>query len=144
MKNIDVAIASSEEIKEKLVRNDFIYVSGGNTFFLLQELKRSGADKIIKEQVDSGKLNIGESAGAIVASPNIEYVRFMDDQEQATNMNTYEGLNLVKFYPVPHYIDEPLKDAATDLIAHYDPMLNLLRISNKQVIEVKENDVVIR
>ncbi|WP_335870932.1 Type 1 glutamine amidotransferase-like domain-containing protein [Bacillus sp. 2205SS5-2] len=143
VEELDVAVATQEEIKEKLERNDFIYVSGGNTFFLLQELRRSGADKIIKEQVDSGKLYIGESAGAIVTSPNIEYVRFMDDKEKATNLNTFEGLNLVGFYPVPHCINEPFKDAASDLIVHYGSTLNLLPISNTQVIEVKENNVVV-
>ena len=38
------------------------YKTGGNTFFLLQELKRKGVDKIISKQVKLGKLYIGESA----------------------------------------------------------------------------------
>lgn len=143
LEELDVAVASPEEIKEKLERNDFIYVSGGNTFFLLQELRRSGADKIIKEQVDSGKLYIGESAGAIVTSPNIEYIRFMDDKEKATQLKTFEGLNLVEFYPVPHYSNEPFKASALALIAHYGSKINLLPISNTQVIKVKENDVIV-
>lgn len=143
LEELDVAVASPEEIKEKLERNDFIYVSGGNTFFLLQELRRSGADKIIKEQVDSGKLYIGESAGAIVTSPNIEYIRFMDDKEKATQLKTFEGLNLVEFYPVPHYSNEPFKASASALIAHYGSTVNLLPISNTQVIKVKENDVIV-
>ncbi|WP_252346614.1 Type 1 glutamine amidotransferase-like domain-containing protein, partial [Listeria monocytogenes] len=40
-------------------KNDFIYVTGGNTFFLLQELKRTGADKLILEEIAKGKLYIG-------------------------------------------------------------------------------------
>ncbi|WP_342537522.1 Type 1 glutamine amidotransferase-like domain-containing protein [Sporosarcina sp. FSL K6-3508] len=143
LEELDVAAASPKEIKEKLERNDFIYISGGNTFFLLQELRRSGADKIIKEQVNSGKLYIGESAGAIVTSPNIEYVRFMDNKEKATNLKTFEGLNLVEFYPVPHYSNEPFKDSATATITQYNSTLNLLPISNTQAIKVKENDVVV-
>lgn len=143
LEELDVAAASPEEIKEKLERNDFIYISGGNTFFLLQELRRSGADKIIKEQVNSGKLYIGESAGAIVTSPNIEYVRFMDNKEKATKLKTFEGLNLVEFYPVPHYSNEPFKDSATATITQYNSTLNLLPISNTQAIKVKENDVVV-
>jgi len=54
------------EILDKLEKNDYIYISGGNTFFLLQELQRTGADKIISRQIEAGKLYIGESAGAIV------------------------------------------------------------------------------
>lgn len=143
LEELDVAVASHEEIKEKLERNDFIYVSGGNTFFLLQELRKSGADKIIKEQVDLGKMYIGESAGAIVTSPNIEYIRFMDDKEKANQLKTFEGLNLMNFYPVPHYGNEPFKDSASAIIAHYGSTLNLLPISNTQVINVKEKDVIV-
>ena len=86
---------------------------------------------------------IGESAGAIVTSPNIEYVRFMDNKEKATKLRTFEGLNLVEFYPVPHYSNEPFKDSAMATITHYDSTLNLLPISNTQAIKVKENDVVV-
>ncbi|MEK5485128.1 Type 1 glutamine amidotransferase-like domain-containing protein [Lysinibacillus sp. FSL M8-0355] len=143
IEDLDVAVGSPEEIKEKLERNDFIYVSGGNTFFLLQELRKSGADKIIKEQVDSGKMYIGESAGAIITSPNIEYIRFMDDKEKATQLKTFEGLNLMKFYPVPHYSNDPFKESASAIIAHYSSTLNLLPISNTQVIKVKENEVIV-
>ena len=44
---LDISTASHEEITNKLTKNDYIYISGGNTFFLLQELRRSGADKIL-------------------------------------------------------------------------------------------------
>ena len=46
---LDVSSASRDEIVGKLERGDYIYVSGGNTFFLLQELKRTGADLLIAE-----------------------------------------------------------------------------------------------
>ena len=64
-----------EEISSILHKCDYIYITGGNTFFLLQELKRKGVDKIISKQVKLGKLYIGESAGAIIASPDAEYMR---------------------------------------------------------------------
>ena len=33
---------SKEEVATRLCANDYIYITGGNTFFLLQELKRTG------------------------------------------------------------------------------------------------------
>lgn len=51
---LEITKASTSEIRDKLQANDFIYVSGGNTFFLLQELKRSGADKIIMPGPERG------------------------------------------------------------------------------------------
>lgn len=144
VEELDISVASSQEIKEKLERNDFIYVSGGNTFYLLQELRKSGADKIITYQVHSGKLYIGESAGSIITSPNIEYVKFMDDIGKATTLKSYEGLNFINVYPVPHYNNEPFKGAASDLMAHYNSKLNLVPISNTQVIQVEKNKIVVR
>lgn len=144
VEELDISVAPSQEIKETLERNDYIYVSGGNTFYLLQELRKSGADKIITDQVHSGKLYIGESAGSIITSPNIEYVKFMDDTGKATTLKSFEGLNFINVYPVPHYNNEPFKDAASDLMAHYDSKLNLVPISNTQVIQVEKNKIVVR
>ena len=63
---LEVSTASQEEIVDSLKRNDVIFVGGGNTFFLLQELRRSGADQILIREVEKGKLYIGGSAGCRV------------------------------------------------------------------------------
>ena len=69
---LDVAEASAEEIEASLSRGDLIYVSGGNTFYLLQELQRKGADKLILREIEGGKPYIGESAGTMILAPSIE------------------------------------------------------------------------
>ena len=79
----------------------------GNTFFLLSELKRTGADKIIAEEINNGKLYIGESAGAMITSKNIEYVKLMDNAEKAPNLKNFDALGLIEFYIVPHYKNFP-------------------------------------
>lgn len=48
-------------------------VAGGNMFYLLQELKRTGTDKLLADEINKGKLYIGESAGAILTAPDIGY-----------------------------------------------------------------------
>ncbi len=42
---LDIADASYSEISSKLSDTDYIFVEGGNTFFLLQELRKSSADR---------------------------------------------------------------------------------------------------
>ena len=50
---LDISKASREEIASKLATNNYIYISGGNTFYLLQELKQTGTDEIILNQVNT-------------------------------------------------------------------------------------------
>ena len=67
---LELSTATAEEIKTKIEKNDIIYVSGGNTFFLLQEMKRSGADKLIMQEIRGGKPYIGERGCEIYLSFN--------------------------------------------------------------------------
>ena len=141
--DLDVSRASREEIEIKLRDNAYIYVSGGNTFYLLQELKRSGADRLILEQVAAGKPYIGESAGSVIASPDIEYVHLLDDRAKAETLEDCSALNLVDFYPLPHHGNFPFKKAVEATICLYDSKLDLRPINNKQVITVMGDTVTV-
>lgn len=138
---LDISTASSQDIKDKLVNNDYIYITGGNTFFLLQELKRTGADQIIIEQVNNGKLYIGESAGAMITSPNIEYVKRMDSIKKAPDLKDFNSLNLVSFSTVPHCDNFPFKKVAEKIITTYSDSLNLKPINNKQAILLNDEQI---
>lgn len=140
---LEISTASTDEIERKIKNNDFIYVTGGNTFFLLQELKRTGADKLILSEVENGKVYIGESAGSIVTSNNIEYVEDMDNIEKAPNLKEYRGLGLIDFYPIPHYNCFPFKKIVQNIINKYTSNINLMPISNKEVILVNGDEVII-
>lgn len=140
---LDVANAFREVIENKITGNDYIYISGGNTFYLLQELKKTGTDKIITNQIEKGKLFIGESAGSMILSNNIEYARMMDDSTKAEELENYDSLGVVDFYPVPHHTNFPFKKAVEKIIKEYGATLDLRPISNKQVITVIEDQVAI-
>lgn len=137
---LEISTATIDEIRSKIKNNDFIYVTGGNTFYLLQELKRTGADKIIIDEVNSGKLYIGESAGAMVASANVEYAKGMDSIKKAPHLENLEALGLVDFYPVPHYTNPPFEKSAQKIIDMYSSTLKLIPISNKEAILVTNNE----
>lgn len=133
---LEISSATKEDIESKLKSNDYIYVTGGNTFFLLQELRKTGADKLITEQINSGKVYIGESAGSIVLSHNIEYAKDMDDFTAAPHLDSFSSLGMVDFYPLPHYTNAPFKESVERIISHYQGTLDLCPISNKQAIIV--------
>ena len=133
---LELTGAIGGEIADKLRNNDYIYISGGNTFFLLQELKRTGADQIIVEQIQNGKPYIGESAGSMIMSPNVGYVEIMDDKTKAPGLKSFDALNMVDFYPVPHYTNFPFRETVERIIDDYGSNLNLCPINNHQAIMV--------
>lgn len=134
---LDVSTTPFEEIKYKLQTNDYIYITGGNTFFLMQELKKSKADQVIIEEINKGKLYIGESAGSIILSKTIDYVDKMDDKQAAPNLIDFDGLNILNFYTLPHYNDEPFKTATKDIENKFSKTLDLCPINNAQGIIIK-------
>lgn len=138
---LEISTATTDEISAKLKGNDFIYVTGGNTFFLLQEMKRTGADKIIIEEVNAGKLYVGESAGAMVTAANIEYAKGMDSVKKAPDLVKFDALGLVEFYTVPHYTNAPFKKIAQKIVDNYSSTLNLCPISNNDAILVENDEV---
>lgn len=140
---LEVSSASEAEIDQKLTENDVIYIGGGNTFFLLQELRRSGADKILIREVNSGKPYIGESAGAVIACPDIGYCSGMDDPDKAPELNDYTGLGLVDFYVVPHLGSEMLGAGAGETVEKYSGSLDLKVITDDQMILVTDNEITI-
>ena len=146
VEEVEITQFSNEEISSILHKCDYIYITGGNTFFLLQELKRKGVDKIISEQVKSGKLYIGESAGAIIASPDTEYMKNVnfDPIEKAPELEDYSSLGLVDFYTIPHYGNFPFKKKGEKVIQLYNEKLQLIPISNKQAIFIEDSNIQIK
>lgn len=138
---LEVSTASRETVREKLMKNDMIFVGGGNTFFLLQELKRSGADQIIAQEVEKGKFYIGESAGAIAACPDIGYSAVMDVPDKAPGLTDYTGMGLVDFYVVPHLGHPEMGPGAEMIIEKYSSELDLKGINDYQAILVEGDRV---
>jgi len=138
---LNISDKTEQQIAQTLSKNDFIYVSGGNTFYLLQELKKSKADKLISEQIEKGKIYIGASAGSVVLSNNIEYLEQVDDKNKAVDLKDYSGLGCIDFYPLPHYKSEPFTEIMDEVLNTYQEHISLIPISNTQVIEVNGTQI---
>jgi len=143
VENFDVSIFSEEIAKEKLSEAKIVFISGGNTFYLLQELKRKNLITYLKERIENGLLYIGESAGSVIAAPDIEYASIVDDKTLATELDDYTGLNLVDFYIVPHFEEEPFVESSRNTVELYKDKLDLKLINNKEAILVENNNFTI-
>lgn len=144
IKDLEITQYSTTEIEEILNDCDYIYVSGGNTFFLMQELRRTGTDKLLINQIECGKLYIGESAGAMILASNIEYSKDMDNHlEQTPGFTDFSGLGVIDFYPIVHYNSFPFEEATKNVIQK-NKHLPLKIITNKQAITIIDDKVTIK
>ena len=140
VENFDISVFSEETVKEKISETKIIFVSGGNTFYLLQELKKKNLISYLRGKIENGLLYIGESAGSVITAPNIGYADIVDDKVLATELNDYTGLNLVDFYVVPHFEEEPFVESSRKVVGLYKDKLDLKVINNKEVVLVENGD----
>ena len=135
---VDVAALSPQETAAALADCAAIAAAGGNTFFLLQELRRSGADALIHQRISEGCWYLGESAGAAVAAPDISYLAPMDEPSLAPALTSTAALGLVDFYPLPHMDNEWMGVAAREILSTGLPGLRPLQ--DDQALLVTDTD----
>ena len=87
---------------------DVVYISGGNTFGTMKRIKDTGADQIINNYVNQGAFYIGGSAGAYIASADIEHVKKYDTD--TFGMTDFKGLRLFYGVLICHYTDDRKAD----------------------------------
>ncbi len=137
--NIDISNESREEIINKINSVDAIFISGGNCFYLLQQLKIKNILNNIIEFANK-KIYIGVSAGACIACPNIDYVQKLDDKSEAPLIDNYDAMNLVNFNILPHYKSKEKYTKLADEIEQDYPDKKFIKITNEQAIMVDENN----
>lgn len=141
---LDISKREYAEIIDILDVCECLYISGGNTFYLLQELKKKELCKIIRQRVSKGMLYMGESAGAIISAPDIEYNHIMDDKTVAKELKDYSGLALVDFYTLPHNKEYPFVESTEEILKVYKDKIKLLPINNEEAIIVKDGKVEVK
>jgi dipeptidase E len=99
---MDIKNKNEEEIRKAIVGAGIVLVAGGDTFYLMEKLKESRADKIIKEFVERGGIYIGSSAGSIICCPTIEGAEDFDDPNLAPKLENFDGLGIFKDVIIPH------------------------------------------
>jgi dipeptidase E len=90
---------TEDEIKEKIMTADIIYVGGGDTRKMLSAWKSERVDKYLKQAYENGTILTGLSAGSIcwfkyghseISEDPIEFIKL-------------EGLGLINAIHCPHY-----------------------------------------
>ena len=102
---VELSTLAKDEAHRLLDDSDGIFIHGGNTFFLLQEMQRIGFKQFVSDYIASERPYIGSSAGSIVAGPRIDVIAATDNPSKAPTVNPLEGLHLVEVIPMVHFND---------------------------------------
>lgn len=100
--DLDLKNKTEEEINESLAMADILLVAGGDTFYLMEKLKESGADRAIKKFISRGGIYIGSSAGSIICCPTIEGAEKFDNPNLAPNLENFNGMGVFDEVVIPH------------------------------------------
>lgn len=99
------------QVRAELAEFDVLFMEGGNTFFLLQEMQKSGGLEVVRSLVQDGaKTYIGSSAGSIITGPTIAPAKRLDPPEVAPDLRGHAGLSFVDFVVLPHWGSKYFKD----------------------------------
>ena len=134
---IDISTEAYSTIQAVFEDADVIYFTGGNSFFLMDQLRKTETDELLKKELANGKLMIGESAGVIICAPTIQYIDQMDEKPEDYSQEDNEGLDLIDFYVLPHYLTAPFKKITERIMAEFSD-LNICAINNHQAIIVND------
>jgi len=116
VRQVDLADLARDDLATAFAGCAVIWVGGGNTFYLLQEVRRSGFDEFVAMQVMAGTTYVGTSAGSIILAPNIESVRFADDPAQAPDLVSFDGLGLFPLVAFAHFDNPGFKDVYRQIL----------------------------
>lgn len=100
--DLDIKNSTLSKIKEEIFSAKIVLVAGGDTFYLMEKLKESGADKVIKKYIEKDGIYIGSSAGSIVCCPTIQGAEEFDNPRLAPNLKNFDGMDIFSGVIIPH------------------------------------------
>ncbi|MEI6532401.1 MAG: Type 1 glutamine amidotransferase-like domain-containing protein [Candidatus Roizmanbacteria bacterium] len=131
---IDNSQENSLEIIKKLTNSNILVISGGNTFELLNNLRKSGLGDVIKRMLNKDIILIaGFSAGGLVLTPTIEVCNLPNFDQNLIGLTNLKGLELVPFEIFPHY-----KEAL-----HKESLYKYRTTSKNEVKEITDDDYLV-
>lgn len=102
-------INNSDIVKNKILDADIIYICGGDTVKLINDIKEYEIDPLLEEAADSGTVLVGMSAGAILLSRG-GYSDALILRGESEKHEYLEGLGIINIDFCPHYKSNSLKD----------------------------------
>lgn len=137
---IDLRQDTGDELKDKLASHSLVWVMGGNTFYLNEQVHKSGMAGFIRQLLEDGLVYGGESAGAVLACPTLRGVELMDDPEKASKP-MWDGLGLVDFGIIPHWGMEKYSKVLEKCKTEMEKHVKVQTLNNDQAIVIHNSQI---
>ncbi|NTW30988.1 MAG: type 1 glutamine amidotransferase-like domain-containing protein [Candidatus Moranbacteria bacterium] len=119
---------------ENIRSTDIYYVCGGNTYFIMDRMRKTGIDTMLIEAVRNGKFYIGVSAGSIIAGPDIDIARLGDEND--VGLHDMSGLGLADCVISPHFSESERKALESFESEHQSE--HIIAISDDEAVFVED------
>jgi dipeptidase E len=99
---------TASQVKNAL-NSHIVYLAGGNTFYFLNALRKSGLLPMLKDFAEKGGILAGLSAGAHILTPHIGLAgaKGLDPDENEVGLKNLKALGLAPFEILPHFLPKP-------------------------------------
>lgn len=130
---------TKEEIEEKIMSADIIYVGGGNTRKMLNKWKETGVDRLFQTVYEKGAILSGLSAGSVCW-----FKYFTSDSDIMDGISSdyilLEGLGIINAIHCPHFdVEEERRETLKNLMLRIDEPIVAIAIDNCAAIEIIDN-----
>lgn len=130
--NFKMVKSSLELSKINFDEYSALFIGGGNTYKLLNDIKSNGNYEKILKYLNNGGIIFGGSAGAIIFGKDIDGC--MTEDSNIVNLNDTEGFNILKDYSFLCHLNNKHFKKNKDYLFHYT--------KDKKLIYLPENDVI--
>jgi len=113
---VDIAALDKKVIREKFNQADILFFEGGNSYYLMEWLNKTGLSKLLPNLLKN-KVYVGVSAGSMIANKDLNLkVSQKIYEEDLDRKKELRGLNFVDFYILPHLNSRWFKNVRKILI----------------------------
>lgn len=131
---LDIAGKNPQQLSGVLDDVDLVYIAGGYTYYLLEQIRKSGFDEILEKFVERGGMYVGASAGALIAGLDIEPCSITDDPSYGPSLQSSRGLGYVDIVPMPHYDMPERKQRIDAVVEQYATRYQVVPFSDDEAI----------
>jgi len=131
---------SEEDVVQAVAEIDVLFVAGGNTFYLLSQARKCRLDKIVQELINRGVVYIGSSAGSLLAGPDIEPIKYLDDPSKSEGLKSFEAFGLTDVIVFPHWGSDGFREKYLELVpAVYGLGKKIILLTDQQYVAIDGN-----